>query len=177
MAARNGKKTVGSLVLSLGVCVVAAGVIYLFVPHDDSGEPQVKRVNYKVELSTARRAASYPVAAPTGLSDAWKATSVRYQGTSGDAWHLGFLDPDNQYVAVEQSAGGAKRFIDDATQGAEATGRTQKIGDETWERYKGEKYDALVLKQKGSTTLVTGTAGFDQLAKMAGSLEMKREKV
>ncbi|MGY0492054.1 DUF4245 domain-containing protein [Streptomyces sp. WG-D5] len=176
MAARNGKKTVGSLVLSLGVCVVAAGVIYLFVPHDDSGEPPVKRVDYKIELTTARRAASYPVAAPTGLSDAWKATSVRYQGTSNDAWHLGFLDPDGQYVAVEQSADKSKAFIADATQKAEATGRTQRIGGEEWERYKGEKYDALVLKKDDATTVVTGTADFARLTKMAESLEMKREK-
>ncbi|MET8469721.1 DUF4245 domain-containing protein [Streptomyces sp. NPDC006422] len=176
MAGRNGKKTVGSLVLSLGVCVVAAGVIYLFVPHDDSGEPPVKRVDYKVELSTARRAASYPVAAPTGLSDAWKATSVRYQGASNDTWHLGFLDPEGQYVAVEQAAGHSKGFINEASQGANATGRTQRIGGETWERYKGEKYDALVLKQENSTTLVTGTADFGQLTKMAEALEMKREK-
>ncbi|MFD7296049.1 DUF4245 domain-containing protein [Streptomyces sp. NPDC059897] len=176
MAARNGKKTVGSLVLSLGVCVVAAGVIYLFVPHDDSGQPQVKRVDYKVELSTARRAAPYPVAAPTGLSRDWKPTSVRYQGTANDAWHLGYLDPEGQYVAVEQGTGRSKKFINEVSHGASATGRTQRIGDETWERYKGEKYDALVLKQEGSTTLVTGTADFGQLTKMAEALEMKREK-
>lgn len=176
VAARNGKKTVGSLVLSLGVCVLAAGVIYLFVPHDDSGQPQVKRVDYKVELSTARRAAPYPVAAPTGLSHDWKPTSVRYQGTANDAWHLGFLDPEGQYVAVEQATGRSKGFINEASQGASATGRTQRIGDETWERYKGEKYNALVLKQQGSTTLVTGTADFGQLTKMAEALEMKREK-
>ncbi|MGY0018402.1 DUF4245 domain-containing protein [Streptomyces sp. YJ-C3] len=176
MAGRNGKKTVGSLVLSLGVCVVAAGVAYVFIPHDDSKEPQVKRVDYRIELLTARRAASYPVAAPTGLPTAWKPTSVRYQGDPNEAWHLGFLDPDGQYVAVEQSTDKPVRFIDDASQGAEETSRTQTIGGESWQRYKGEKYDALVLKQKGSTTMVTGTAGFGQLTKMAEALEMKKEK-
>ncbi|MFI7009032.1 DUF4245 domain-containing protein [Streptomyces sp. NPDC050145] len=176
MAGRNGKKTVGSLVLSLGVCVVAAGTAYVFIPHDDSKEPPVKRVDYQVELLTARRAASYPVAAPTGLTKEWKATSVRYDGAANEAWHLGFLDPKGQYVAVEQSTDKPSRFIDDASQGAEETSRTQRIGDETWQHYKGAKYDALVLKSKGSTTVVTGTAGFGQLTKMAESLELKQDK-
>ncbi|MCQ4210388.1 MULTISPECIES: DUF4245 domain-containing protein [Streptomyces] len=174
MAASKGKKTVGSLVLSLGVCVVAAGVIYVFVPHDDSKEPTVKRVDYTIELLTARRAASYPVAAPEGLAKSWKPTSVRYRGEANEAWHLGFLDPDGQYVAVEQSTDKPSRFIDDASQGAEETSRTQRIGGETWQRYKGEKYDALVLKGNGSTTVVTGTADFDGLTKMAQSLRMKK---
>ncbi|MFJ9039343.1 DUF4245 domain-containing protein [Streptomyces sp. NPDC102406] len=176
MAGRNGKKTVGSLVLSLGVCVVGAGVAYVFIPHDDSERTPVKRVDYRVELLTARRAASYPVAAPTGLPKTWKPTSVRYQGEPNEAWHLGFLDPEGQYVAVEQSTEKPVQFIDDASQGAEETGRAQTIGGESWQRYKGAKYDALVLKRKNSTTLVTGTAGFGQLTKMAEALEMKKEK-
>ncbi|MEV5611944.1 DUF4245 domain-containing protein [Streptomyces sp. NPDC052225] len=174
MAARNGKKTVGSLVLSLGACVVAAGVIYVFVPHDESQKTPIKRVDYRIELLTARRAASYPVAAPEGLPKAWKPTSVRYQGESNESWHLGFLDPDGQYVAVEQSTDRPSRFIDEASQGAEKTGRTQRIAGETWRRYKGEKYDALVLEKNGSTTVVTGTAGFDGLAEMADALKMKK---
>lgn len=166
----------GSLVLSLGVCVVAAALIYVFIPHDDSKEPPVKRVDYKVELLTARRAASYPVAAPTGLPGTWKATSVRYDGAANEAWHLGFLDPEGQYVAVEQSKDTEPTFVDEASQGAEETSRTQRIGDRTWQRYKGEKYDALVLKEKNATTVVTGTADFDQLAELAAALEMKTAK-
>jgi hypothetical protein len=166
----KGKQSVRNMILSLGVCVLAAGVIYLFIPHDDT-PPDLKRVDYRVELLTARRAASYPVAAPEGLPAAWKATSVRFRGAESDAWHLGFHDPEGQYVAIEQSAQEKQSvFIDDATQGAEDTGDTQRIGDRTWQRYEGERYDALVLKEQGSTTVVTGSASFQQLAEMAGAL-------
>ncbi|MEV3854354.1 DUF4245 domain-containing protein [Streptomyces sp. NPDC050095] len=175
MAGRNGKKTVGSLVLSLGVCVVAAGIAYAFVPHDGSKSP-VERKDYRVELLTARRAASYPVAAPTGLPTEWKATSVRYTDEPNQLWHLGFLDPEGQYVAVEQSIDKPSRFIRDKSLGAKETSGTRSIDGKDWQQYKGAKYDALVLKEKGSTTMVTGTAGFDQLAKMAEALEMKQDK-
>ncbi|WP_053675311.1 DUF4245 domain-containing protein [Streptomyces sp. NRRL B-1140] len=174
MAGENGKqKTARDMILSMGIIILVAGFVYLFIPHDDSA-PEVKAVDYRVELLTARRAASYPVAAPEGLPGAWKATSVRFRGDEYDAWHLGFHDPEGEYVAVEQSTQRRPVFLDEATQGAHETGKTQKIDGETWTRYEGGRYDALVLQgTKGSTTVVTGTASFAQLARMAGALETK----
>ncbi|MEU0787921.1 DUF4245 domain-containing protein [Streptomyces sp. NPDC006173] len=170
MAGTKGKQSVRGMMLSLGLIGLMAGVIYIFIPHDDSA-PDLKRVDYRVELLTARRAASYPVAAPDGLPTAWKPTSVRYDGSEFDVWHLGFQDPDGQYVAVEQSTQRAPVFIDSASQGARATKVTQRIGDRTWQRYEGDHYDALVLKGDGATTVVTGTASFGALTKMAQSLK------
>lgn len=160
------------MLLSLALIGLMAGVVYLFIPHDDH-TPDLKRVDYSVELLTARRAATYPVAAPAGLPDSWKATSVRYQGDHFDSWHLGFQDPKGQYVAIEQSTQKASTFIEDASQGAQETTVTQTIGGRTWQRYTGGRYDALVLKAKGSTTVVTGTASFTQLATMAEALKTR----
>lgn len=175
MAGSNGKqKTVRGTVLSLIVIVAVASVIYLFIPHDNKA-PDLKRVDYRVELLTARRAASYPVAAPEGLPDTWKATSVRYQADQGDHWHLGFQDPEGQYVAVEQSTQQRKAFVDDASQGSHATKVTQEIDGRTWTRYTGGRYDALVLNApQGSTTVVAGTASFTQLTKMVQALQLKQ---
>ncbi|WP_280880945.1 DUF4245 domain-containing protein [Streptomyces pseudovenezuelae] len=176
MAGSNGKrgkqKTVRDMILSLGLILIAAAIIYVFIPHDDS-PPDVKPVDYRVELLTARRAASYPVAAPEGLATSWKATSVRFRGDEFDAWHLGFNAPGGQYVQVEQSTQKAGAFIDDASQGAEATKATQQIDGRTWTRYSGGRYDALVLADKGSTTVVAGTGSYAQLTEMAQALKME----
>ncbi|MEU6093735.1 DUF4245 domain-containing protein [Streptomyces sp. NPDC047079] len=170
MAGTKGKRqTVRDMLLSLALIGLMAGVIYLFIPHDDHA-PALKRVDYRAELLSARRAAAYPVAAPEGLAETWKATSVRYQDDPYDAWHLGYQDPEGQYVAIEQSTQRAAAFIDDASQGAHETKVTQSIGGQTWQRYTGGRYDALVLHGKGSTTVVTGTASFAQLTKMAQAL-------
>lgn len=164
------QKTARDMILSLGLIGLVAGVVWLFIPHDDS-DPDLKRVDYRVDLLTARRAASYPVAAPEGLPEAWKPTSVRYRGQDGESWHLGYHTPDGEYVAVEQSTQKPVLFIEDATQGAEKTDVTQRIDGKTWTRYEGDRYDALVLEGvDGSTTVVTGTASFGQLTKMAESL-------
>ncbi|MGW0537079.1 DUF4245 domain-containing protein [Streptomyces sp. NPDC003032] len=170
VAGRQGNQTVKNMLWSLVVITLVAGVSYLFVPHDESKTP-VKRVDYRVELLTARRAAAYPVAAPEGLSKEWKPTSVRFKGAAHDDWHLGFLDPDGEYVAVKQSTAKPVKFIADATQEAARTDVTEKIGGRTWQRYKGSTYDALVSTEKGATTVVTGTASFARLTKMVESLK------
>jgi hypothetical protein len=182
------------MVPSLAVVLLAAGVIYLFVPHNEDVNP-VKPIGYKVELDSARRAAPYPVLAPEGLPKRWRATSVTYEadGRNSAAWHLGFITPDTQYAAVEQSdETRSEKFIKDVTRGARKTTQTSQVNGQEWTRYEGEKYDALVRKvaagadgkaaQKGKgeatarkgarthTVVVTGTATFQQLEKMAAAL-------
>ncbi|WP_185923510.1 DUF4245 domain-containing protein [Streptomyces sp. WAC05374] len=166
----RGKQTVRGMFQSMAVICAAAGVIYLFVPHDDKADP-IRPVDYRVELVTAQRAAPYPVLEPVGLAKDWTPTSVAYDREDSDAWHLGFLTPDRQYVAVEQSTAPPQKFITQVTHEARDTGRTQQVAGRAWQRWEGPKYDALVLRDKGVTTVVTGTATPEQLARMATALK------
>jgi hypothetical protein len=161
---------VRDMMLSMAVIGVVVAGIYMLIPHNDKADP-IKAVDYRVELLTARRAAPYPVAAPEGLAKEWKPTSVSYSRADGNAWHLGFLDPDGEYVAVEQSTASAGKYIAKVSQEARDTGRTQRVAGETWQRWEGRKYDALVRKDKGSTTVITGTASPERLAEMVAALE------
>ncbi|MDF0370316.1 DUF4245 domain-containing protein [Streptomyces sp. NPDC000971] len=170
VASKRGKQTVRDMILSMLVITAVAGVVYLFIPHDDKADP-IKAVDYRVELATARRAAPYPVAAPDGLSKGWKPTSVSYEGHDGAGWHLGFLDPDDRYVAVEQSTTPAKKYVPEVSRDAENTGRTREVSGRAWEVWEGPKYDALVLHAEGVTTVVTGSAPSDRLAEMAAALK------
>ncbi|MFF2652128.1 DUF4245 domain-containing protein [Streptomyces sp. NPDC058045] len=170
MAGTKGSQSVRNMVWSLGVVVLVAAFAYIFIPHDDTETP-IKRVDYRIELATARRAAPYPVVAPEGLGTSWKATSVRYRGDDFATWHLGFRTPDGQYAAVEQSTEKPSAFIARSTQDAEKTARTEHIGDRTWQRYEGGHYDALVLREGKATTVVTGTADFKRLAHLAAALK------
>jgi hypothetical protein len=161
---------VRDMFLSMAVIGLVVAAIYVFIPHDEKATP-TPAVDYRVELVTARRAAPYPVVAPAGLTAKWKPTSVSYERQEADAWHLGFLDPDGAYVAVEQSTAPAKKFASEVSRRAEDTGETQRVAGETWQRWKGPKYDALVREDGGSTTVVTGTAPYARLAEMAAALE------
>ncbi|MEU3406681.1 DUF4245 domain-containing protein [Streptomyces sp. NPDC006670] len=169
----KGKQTVWDMVRSLAVIGVVVAGIYMFIPHDDKADP-TRTVDYRVETLTARRAAPYPVAAPVGLPEQWRATSVTFERKNANAWHLGFLDPQQQYVAIEQSTDASQKNLAKLTQKAAPTGRTQQVGDRAWERWDGEKYDALVRQDQGYVTVVTGTGSFEQLGAMAAALEFKQ---
>lgn len=166
----RGKQTVRDMVLSMVAIGVVVSGIYLFVPHSE-GDP-VKTVGYTVELGQARRDAPYAVAAPVGLGKDWRATSVTYDASDSEAveWHLGFVDPQDEYAAVEQSNGKADTFIEAKSHGAVRSG-SRTVDGATWLKYKGSKYDALVREQSGVTTVVTGTASYDRLAELAAALE------
>lgn len=156
--------------------VVVAGIWWLFIPHDAGADP-VRPINYRVELGQARRAAPYAVAAPEGLGKGWRATSVTYDGSHPKAttWHLGLVDPKNEYAAVEQSNGPADAFIKRVTLGAKHDGvRTVTVDGVAWEQWDGSRYDALVRRADGVTTVVTGTAPQARLAELAAALTFER---
>ncbi|MGK3088866.1 DUF4245 domain-containing protein [Streptomyces sp. WAC01490] len=167
---KRGKQTARNMFLSTMVTAACAGVIYIFVPHDENLDP-VKAVDFTVELATVRTTAPYPVAAPEGLPEKWKPTSVSYDATAGKAWHIGFLDPDGKYVAVEQSTAAARTYVPQVSQKAKDTGTTAKVAGREWQVWEGEKYDALVLPEKGHTTVVTGSAPKERLVEMAEALK------
>ncbi|MBT2365115.1 DUF4245 domain-containing protein [Streptomyces sp. ISL-10] len=166
----RGKQTIRGMFQSMAVIGVVVAGIYMLVPHDENADP-IKTVDYRVELVTAQRAAPYQVAVPEGLGEQWRATSVSFDRADAHAWHVGFLDPDDQYVAVEQStAEPADKYVREVTHRAVRTDRTRQVAGETWQLWEGPKYDALVLAADGSTTVVTGTASPARLAEMAAAL-------
>lgn len=172
-ADKRGNKTVRDLLLSLAVLGLVVFVIYLFVPHDSHADP-VQVVPYSVELGQARRDAPYPVAGPEGLGADWRSTSVTYDASDRRhvTWHIGFVDPEQQYVAIEQSNGPAAAFAASVTLGSHPDGRTVTAGGHAWQHWSGGRYTALVRQEPGVTTVVLGTAPDAQLQQMATALRL-----
>ncbi|MEW2519494.1 DUF4245 domain-containing protein [Actinacidiphila alni] len=172
-ADKRGNKTLRDLVLSMVAIGAVVAVIYVFIPHDSKADP-TKPVTFNVELGQARRDAPYKVAGPEGLPATWRATSVTYNAADPKnvTWHIGFVDPQDQYVAVEQSNAAADPYIKDVTFGAHRDGtRTVTAGGLVWDRYTGKKYNALIRKEQGVTTVVLGTGQEGELTAMAAALK------
>ncbi|MFI0983107.1 DUF4245 domain-containing protein [Streptomyces sp. NPDC021093] len=172
-AAKRGNQKIRDMVLSMAVIGGVVALVYTVIPHDEEAEP-LKTVDYRVELSLAQRSAPYPVLVPQGLPKEWRPTSVTYRKDEGRAWHLGYLDPQKEYVAVEQSTNDPAKYVPKVTLSAKDTGRTREVGGRTWQVWEGEKYDALVRTDKGATTVVMGTATDERLAEMAAALKAKQ---
>ncbi|MER5863906.1 DUF4245 domain-containing protein [Kitasatospora sp. NPDC002040] len=166
----RGRQTVRDMVLSMLAIGGVVFVGYLFIPHSEGSG--IKAVDYRSSAASAKRAAPYPLLAPQGLSEKWKPTSVEYDKDKKrpKAWHLGFLTPAGQYAAIEQSTEPQDKAVAFAVEGAQPAG-TATIGGQEWQRYQGKSYRGLVVSSGTGTTVVTGTADWEELTEFAQSLK------
>ncbi|MER7704975.1 DUF4245 domain-containing protein [Kitasatospora sp. NPDC097605] len=170
----RGRQTVRDMILSMLAVGVVVWIGYLFLPHDADGDG-VRTVEYSVAAASAKRAAPYPLLSPEGLPAQWRATSVTYNpaslgGGKGNAWHLGFVTPAGQYAAVEQSDAKPEDVLKAAVADGEPDG-TVDVAGQTWERVQGPKARALTVQSGGATTVLTGTASYEELAELAQALK------
>jgi hypothetical protein len=167
----RGRETVGDMVRSMSLVLVVVAVVVLLTLRDDPKQA-IQRVDFTEQLQAARQIAAYDVAAPVGLGDRWKATSVRSDNAGGVvSWHLGLVTPAEHYAAVEQSDGPVTAFVDGFVAGATSSGSVT-ISGARWRRLDGGKPEerALVLRGNGVTTMVTGSATFGELRTLASAL-------
>ncbi|WP_406202662.1 DUF4245 domain-containing protein [Kitasatospora sp. NBC_01560] len=170
----RGRQTVRDMVLSMLAVGVVVWIGYLFLPHDANGDG-VHTKEYRVAAASAKRAAPYPLLSPEGLSDRWRATSVSYDPASlgrgkGNAWHLGFVTPSGQYAAIEQSDVARDVLLGETVADGKADG-TSEVAGQSWERLQGPKTRALTIQSGSATTVLTGTASYEELAELAQALK------
>jgi hypothetical protein len=156
------------------VCLAIIGVVILLTPRRNPGA--VPRVDYRPDLTALRATAPYTVWAPQGLPSAWYPTSSRLTGTKSGpvAWHLGFYTPSREYAALEESderPDGPAGFVSRMTSQGRPDGALA-VGGVTWEKtFRPDKRQrSLVRRAPGLTLVVTGTASYEELAVLAGSL-------
>jgi hypothetical protein len=169
---RRGFETTGDMVRSLLVVLALVFVVVALNarPHPDS---EVRRFDYSGVLTQARDRAPYDVLAPIGLPDTWVPTSARTARTDEEVtWHVGFVTPDGDYAALEQSDGDPERFVDRFSDDGADAGRVE-IGRATWRRVEGGDPEprALVLEGGAVTTVVAGNADWAELRVLAASLQ------
>lgn len=188
------KKTVRDMILSMAVISLPIVAIVEWFPHD-SKKPQdtAQTVDYSIPLDQVRRDTDVPFTAlaPQNVPAGWRATSVHADLTPGAQlrWEVGFLTPDEQYVALDQVSGG--QGVDgilalqapDATPVSGPAGKVSAGGFE-WQVYAtpDAKRHALVrtTPPTGSAAaatvgpvgvIVSGTVGVAELQSFAGDLK------
>ena len=170
------RQTVRDMVLTL--LVVGGMVLFLYVMVLRPKPAPVREVDVDAATITAVQADALPIEVPTGLDPGWRPTSARFtpgpQPGTGQ-WFVGYVTPDDKYVALAASDYDAKQFVDDQTVSGNPDGE-QEINGVTWKRYfapgNGNVQDqrSLVREQSGVTTVVTGTVSYDELAAFIGTL-------
>jgi hypothetical protein len=141
----------------------------------------VEEVDWRPVLTRARAEAPYPVVAPTGLPAQWRPTRVTWvkqgapylngQASVRNFWELGFLNPDDIYVAVSQGDLQADDFVKDQSREGAADGESRVAGG-TWRRLvsSDDRTRSLVLTQPQVTTVVSGDVPYEALEAYATTL-------
>ncbi|TDC84655.1 DUF4245 domain-containing protein [Actinomadura sp. 7K507] len=166
----------GGFALAMGACLLLVLAIYAITPRSD--KEVLPTVDYGAQLWAMRNDAPYTVHAPEGLSDRWRPTSSRLNGLGqggGEpvAWHLGFVTPGDEYAALEQSNEKASEYVPRMANSSKPVG-TQQVNGQTWTKYHREDKQANSLARTlpgGVSLVVTGTATYEELAVLAGSLK------
>jgi hypothetical protein len=152
----RGNPAIGDIIRSMvvigAVILGLYGIGQLFTSEPDTN---VKTVDYAQIVSQARPAATFPLAAPSGLPQGWRATSARFQE---NGWHLGVLTDTDDYVGLEQLKGTASRAVDRFAEGSRSSG-TADVAGQTWNVRTGPKGRLTYLRnENGLTTLINTTA-------------------
>jgi hypothetical protein len=87
-------------------------------------------------------------------------------------WHAGFMTADDQYAAVEQGQDAPLEWLRAQTNRGREEG-TVEVEGQPWRKFVrlDKLQHSLVHERGGVTTIVTGTATFEDLAVLAASLE------
>ena len=90
-------------------------------------------------------------------------------------WHAGYQTPSGTYVAVEQTMDPTPLWVEAQTNRAPKTG-TLEAGGRTWTKYERDTkvQNSLVDDPQAPgelTTLVTGTASFEEMAEFVEHLQ------
>lgn len=170
MSEDRTKRGIRDLVLSMAV--VGIFVAFLFVVVWRPAPEAVKVVDPTLQLEAARAQAGYDVLAPEGLSPDWKSTSARFEANpdGSTTWFLGYVTPDQRYLALAQSDGPEAQFIEAQTLNGIPDGQ-QDIAGQQWRQYVSGDQRSLVRTQNGTTTIVTGTVSYQDLATFVSRLK------
>ena len=167
----RARTSVASMVISLAV-VLGIVLVLLGITVRQNGVTQPP-VDVAAGARVAATRVGFTPALPVGLPPQWRATSVRTTVATAEVltWHAGYVIGSKDYAAVEQGKDAPAAWLAAQTNRGRADG-TQDVAGVTWQRIlRTDKVQNSLVHVNGAvTTVVTGTATYEQLAVLAGAL-------
>ncbi|WP_326825644.1 DUF4245 domain-containing protein [Streptosporangium sp. NBC_01756] len=156
------------------VCLAGVGVFLLVTPQ--SRTEHIPKVDYSIDVANMRHTAPYQTWSPEPVPAGWIPTSSRVTNEKGVvSWRLGFATAKRSHAMLAQSdEKPAAEFANRMANTGEVVGSVQ-VGGVTWEQRlrKDKDQRSLVRLLPDVTVVVTGTAQWDELSALAGSLKQQ----
>lgn len=147
-------------------------------------EPTVVQVDPAPVIAAAAKA-PYALAVPANLPPDWTCTRARWTPVGaasvggspapGNTFGLGYLSPQQIYLAVDQRDTAPESLVTDVTRSGTLEGASTVLG-RPWQRYRSPdgRTRALVLREADHVTIVSGDLGYEGLEAFAGTLTFSR---
>jgi hypothetical protein len=180
VAQANRLASPGDMIRSLAVILIPL-VILTVVFTDVPKDRPVTEVDWRPVLATARREAPYPVLAPTNLPDGWRATQADWarvgrptqngQTSVRNLWQLGFLNPDNVFIGLDQGDLLADDLVHEQSRAGTPDGESMVNGD-VWQRLVSPdgRTRSLVRRDPEVTSIICGDLPYAALEAYAATL-------
>ncbi len=140
------------------------------------GGQKVTQVDPGPQIAYAKRLATFPVLAPTGLAPGWRPTRSGVDApadpTRGPVTlRIGYVTPSGQFAALVETGRQPPAVVTDEVPGSVPAG-TVAVGGRTWQRYRTPRGEIALVGQPaaGLTALTTGSASLDELVGLARAL-------
>jgi hypothetical protein len=149
--------------------VIGGYVAFRAVNRNEPADP-VTAIDWRAQATVAREQADFHLLVPASLPTGWIATSARWTGGRDQHWHLGLLTQRRQYVGLEQEDRSTQDMVEQYVDPNAARGKDVRAGGRTWQSWFDDQDQALVLEQRGVTTLVVGTVDRQAVAQFVRTL-------
>lgn len=170
-AAKRANASVIGMVIALLVCVLAFLPIVLMnpAPKSDGFRPNV---NVSATAANAADVAGFTPVAPE-LGDTFSPNYARWDSGAASGvplWEVGYLTPKEAFIGLTQTRQANPTWLLQQTRNAPVTG-TRNAGGQEWElRDSGKDTRSMILVYRGTTIILSGTAGLDEFATVAAAV-------
>lgn len=171
----RGSKTPNNLVVALltSLGVVLFLVLVVVRPNMDPAEP----IDYDTVAAQAQGGVDTPLVTPV-LPPEWDANAAELRRSIGDSftWYVGFVTPEDQFLALEQGIDTSPGWLESLLESAQPTGEVE-IDGITWDVYDqrdvkdpGNYAYSLATTVGDSEYLLHGTASSNEFGLFASAL-------
>lgn len=177
-AAKRANASVIGMVIALLVCVLAFLPIVLMnpTPKSDGYKPDI---DVAAIAANAKDVAGFTPLAPEA-GDTFRPNYARWEsGTASGVptWEVGFLTPKESFIGLVQTRKANPTWLLEQTGNAPVTG-TRNAGGREWElRDAGKGKRSMVLEYKGTTIVLSGPAGIDEMSTLAAAVVKSADTV
>ena len=166
----------GSLANMLRSLLVIGAIMAVLVLIFPRAQPETPDIDVLETAQQVEESTGWAISAPRDLPEGWVPTRAQYlRSTDGlMTWQAAFQTPAGDFASLQETVDATDAWVTAQVNRSPRVGETEVAG-ETWERFDRDGKVQRSLVRLGSTgevtTIVTGTASWEELQRLVEALE------